>query len=343
MSDRDHHHDGDADVIPPISPRTRRLGAREALIAIAVCAVVLVLAQGPSIERTGERMDPGPIRSGVLAVGRPAAWLGNRLPLADVVHDLTAGLSPDDDLSSAEGGFTGAATASSDEVQPVLPEAFAPEDFGERPAPERGLRTLLVTGDSMAQPLDTVLARRLADADATQVIRDVHVGTGISKTDLLDWGKLSARQTGQHTPEAVVVFIGANEGFAIDGIECCGPEWAAAYATRARTMMNTYRRDGDTIVYWLTLPLPRDGDRQEIARTVNAAVRAAASAYRAHVRVLDMTALFTPDGEYRDDMLVDGRQELVREADGIHLNETGSELAADEVLRAVAQDFKDVE
>ena len=27
-------------------------------------------------------------------------------------------------------------------------------------------------------------------------------------------------------------------------VECCGPDWAALYATRVRTMMDTYRRDG---------------------------------------------------------------------------------------------------
>ncbi|MEJ7893626.1 MAG: GDSL-type esterase/lipase family protein [Solirubrobacteraceae bacterium] len=327
------------ELIAPISPRTRRRGAREALIAIAVAAVVLVVAQGPSIERTGERLDPGPIRTGVLAVGRPAAWLGERLPVADAVHELTAGLSPDADLTTAPGGFD-ATIAGADRVQPVTADAFTPADLGGRPAPARGLRTLLVTGDSMAQPLDTVLARRLSGADATQVVRDVHVGTGISKSELLDWGKLSVRQTAEQTPDAVVVFIGANEGFAIDGVDCCGADWAAAYATRARTMMNTYRRDGDAVVYWLTLPLPRDKDRQEIARSVNAAVRAAATAYRSQVRVLDMTTLFTPGGEYRDDMSVEGSLQLVRDADGIHLNETGAELAADTVLEAVAQDFQ---
>jgi hypothetical protein len=106
--------------------------------------------------------------------------------------------------------------------------------------------------------------------------------------------------------------------------------------------MNTYRRDGTARVYWLTLPLPRDKDRQAVARVVNAAVRAAAAAYRAQVRVLDMTALFTPDGRFRESMEVDGRTQLVRQADGIHLNETGSELAADAVQRAIGADFKDV-
>lgn len=330
------------DVIPPISPRTRRRGAREGMLAIAVCAIVLVIAQGPSIERSGERMDAGPLRTTVLAVGRPAAWLGERLPVAGVVADLTAFLSPDEDLTAAAGGFDSAA-ADSDRVAPVTADAFAPEDLGQEREADRGLRTLLVTGDSMSQPLDTVLARRLSGTDGTQVIRDPHLGTGISKEALVDWGKLSVRQTSQETPDAVVMFIGANEGFALDGIECCGADWAAAYATRVRTMMNTYRRDGDTLIYWLTLPLARDDRRNEIITVVNAAVRAAAAAYRAQVRILDMTELFTPDGRYRDDMEVDGSQELVRDPDGIHLSETGAELAADAVLDAIAEDFASVD
>lgn len=328
------------DVIPPISPRTRRRGAREALVVIAVAASVLLLAQGPSIKRTGQRLDPGPIRSVVLAVGRPAAAVAGRLPFADAAHDLTAGLSPDGDLTGTENGF--AATKNVQGVAPVTPDAFGPTDLGPAKAPDRGLRKLLVTGDSLSQPLDSVLARRLSGGQATQVIREPHIGTGLSKTDLLDWGRLSVRQMGQDKPDAVVVFIGANEGFPIDGIPCCSARYAAAYATRARTMMNTYRRQGTGRVYWLTLPLPRDKDRQRVARAVNAAVRAAATAYRAQVRVLDMTSLFTPGGRYRDDMAVGGRETLVREADGIHLNEAGSEVAAGVVQRALAADFKDV-
>jgi hypothetical protein len=108
-------------------------------------------------------------------------------------------------------------------------------------------------------------------------------------------------------------------------------------------MMNTYRRDGDAIIYWLSLPLPRDKDLATIVRVVNAAVRAAATPYRRDVRILDMTTLFTPDGKYRDEMEVDGKEQLVRDADGIHLNDRGAELAADEVLRAVAQDFEGVD
>jgi hypothetical protein len=125
-------------------------------------------------------------------------------------------------------------------------------------------------------------------------------------------------------------------------VKCCGAPWAAVYATRARTMMDTYRRDGEARVYWLTLPLPRDRQRQEVARAVNAAIRVAAAPYRAQVRVLDMATIFTPGGRYRDDMPVGGDVRLVREADGIHLNEAGAEVAADEVLRAAGRDFEDL-
>src|SRR5689334_3295874 len=101
-------------IVPPISPRTRRRGAREALIVVLVAAVVLVLCQGPSIRNSGERMDAGPVRTGVLAVGRPAAWLAERLPLVGAAHTLTAWLSPDTNLANARGGFGSVSATTAD-------------------------------------------------------------------------------------------------------------------------------------------------------------------------------------------------------------------------------------
>jgi hypothetical protein len=337
----------ETDIVPPFDPRTRRRGARDALLCIGVCALVLVVCEGASVRRDGERMDPGPIRTAVLAVGRPLGWIADRLPFSGAAHDATAWLSPDQNLSDEGGGFAiVAAHTAAPGVAPVTPAAFPPGALGGPPAARRALRTLLVTGDSMSMPLDAILARRFQDGRAIQVDRDPHVGTGISKSDLLDWGKLSVKQVATDRPDAVVVFIGANEGFPMRGADhrldqCCGAQWAATYATRVREMMNTYRHDGLARVYWLLLPMPRDPRRMIIARAVNAAVRAAAAPYEAQVRVLDMSAIFTPGGRYRAAMPVGGEDKLVREPDGIHLNETGSELAADAVLRAMASDFSD--
>jgi hypothetical protein len=141
------------------------------------------------------------------------------------------------------------------------------------------------------------------------------------------------------------MFIGANEGFPLPAgpgkkdVECCGPEWAALYATRVRTMMNTYRRDGAARIYWLTVMTPRDGDRAEISRNVNAGIFAAAAPYRSQVRVLDTVPIFTPGGKFRSSMEVDGEDTIVRDSDGIHLNDTGAKLAADAVMAAIDRDF----
>jgi hypothetical protein len=104
-------------------------------------------------------------------------------------------------------------------------------------------------------------------------------------------------------------------------------------------MMNVYRRSGAARVYWLLLPQPRDAARARITRAVNAAITVAAQPYRAQVRVLDMGAIFTPGGRYRAAMSVRGRETIVREPDGVHLNDAGARIAADAVLRAVDRDF----
>jgi hypothetical protein len=326
-------------------PTGRRLRARDAIVCVFVAVVLLALMEGASIRRSGERMEPGLERTAVLAVGRPAGWLADRLPLADGVHRATAWLSPDERLSGGPGAFqtppAGAARAGA--AAPITEEAFDRAALGEPPERLAKLGTLLVTGDSLAQPLDVELARRLA-AQGVDTIRDAHLGTGISKSDLVDWGQLSALQVHERRPDAVVMFLGANEGFPLPGaagrqVQCCGPAWAAQYATRARRMMETYRRRGAARVYWLTLPLPRDPPRQRIARSVNAAIAVAAQPFRAQVRVLDMAGLFTPGGRYRAAMPVGGRTTIVRRPDGIHLNDAGSRLAAGAVIARLRDDF----
>ena len=148
--------------------------------------------------------------------------------------------------------------------------------------------------------------------------------------------QLSAAQVEKHHPQAVVVFIGANEGYPMPGpngkdIPCCSPEWAAVYANRVRQVIDTYRQDGRAKVYWLTVPLPRDPARQRIASVVNQSVVV--------VRIIDTDEYFSPDDRYSDSITVDGNDQIVRESDGIHLNDAGSSLLADRLLDRIDLDF----
>jgi len=335
-----------ADDNVPKAPRGRRLRARDAVTVVLLTTVLLLLFAGNAVESAGEQMDRGVERSLVLAVGKPAGWVAEKLPFEDAADAALAVLSPDDELQGQ--GFdaqTDEGAAPRREVAPITREQFDPVELGARPKPPRELKTLLVTGDSLSMPLDAELAKRLTD-DGVKVERDPHVGTGISKTGVVDWAKLSTTHVRDLRPEAIVVFIGANEGFPLPRpgggrVECCGPDWAVVYAGRARRMMNTYRQGGQARVYWLSVPLPRDRVRREVQRSVNAAFEVAAQPWRAHVRLIDLVSVFTPNGRYRDAMEVDGRSQIVREPDGNHLNRRGAEVAADVVLEAVRRDFGD--
>src|SRR4051812_47922009 len=324
----------------------RRFSARDAVLAVGVCALLLLLFSGGSVKRAGAEMSPGVSKSIVEALGKPSSTVADALPFATLGHTLTGWLSPEEDLGSSGSGFvsTGATGGASTgtQVPPVTPEAFDPASVGAAPPPKKPLHTLLVTGDSLSQPLDQELARRLAGS--VKVVRDPHVGTGISKSIIVDWGKLSVAQVKKDKPDAVVVFIGANEGFPMKDatgkdVQCCGVSYAAIYASRVRQMMNTYRQAGAARVYWLTLPTPRDPARQKIARTVNAAISVAAQPWRSQVRIFDTVPIFTPGAKYRDAMEVDGQEKIVRESDGIHLNPTGSALLAEKLLPVIDRDF----
>jgi hypothetical protein len=328
-------------------PTAPRISARGSLVCVGVAVLLLLLIEGASIRRSGERMDPGLERTVVRAVGAPAGWLADRLPLGDAIDGVTAWLSPDEKLTGPGAFETPAAAGTPSRAgaaAAITPDAFDPAALGQKPVPLEQLGTLLVTGDSMSQPLDVELARGLAES-GVRTIRDAHLGSGISKTSVVDWGRLSSQQVRERKPDAVVVFLGANEGFPIAGaggrlVPCCGPAWAALYATRARTMMDTYRRSGAARVYWLTLPLPRDAARLKIVQSVNAAVAVAAQPYRAQVRVVDMAQVFTPGGRFRAAMAIAGKDTVVRESDGVHLNETGAKLAAGLVESRLKSDFE---
>lgn len=322
----------------------RTYSARDAVGAIAAVGVLLVLFSGGSIREAAAQIDPGIGRDIVKAVGGPTEWVADRLPLADAQHQLTGGLSPDQELSG--GGFdaTAGTQADGDAAIPVVTaDAFDPAAIGAPAPAKEELGTLLVTGDSLSTPLDSDLARRLAP-DGVEVIRDPHLGTGISNSALTDWGQLSTGQVARDQPDAVVVFIGANEGYGMPGpdgkdVECCGADYAAVYANRVRQVMNTYRQAGAAKVYWLTVMTPRDDDAAKVSKVVNAAIRVAAEPWQSQVRIVDTIPTFTPGERYTDAIDVGGSETILRESDGIHLNDAGSEIAADLVLDRIDDDF----
>jgi hypothetical protein len=232
--------------------------------------------------------------------------------------------------------------ARGEQFPPVTAAWFDPASIGA-PAPRpRVLRNLLVTGDSMGMPLNNELYLALHE-HGVHVYSDLQYGGGISKEFVFDWPSEAVTATHEYRPDATVVFIGANEGFPLRAaggrkVTCCGTQWAAAYANRARAMTATYRRGGAGRVYWIAVPALRDVRRTAIGRVINQAVAVALEPWRRQVRQLDAGAIFTPNG-YRDSMPVDGVDTVVRKPDGMHLNEAGAQVLAKAIGAQLLADF----
>ena len=311
----------------------RRFTAWDAVKAVTLTTLLLLIFAGGSVRKAADELDPGLGRDIIKAIGGPAGWISDGLPFADTRRDLTSWLSPDEQLSGngfEAGGVTPGGAA------PVTPPP---------PSTPQPLDRLLVTGDSLSTPLDIEIARKLADQGAgVQVTRDPHLATGISNSSLVDWGQLSSTQAANDDPDAAVLFIGANEGYPMPGpnsaqVSCCGPQWESIFQSRVGQMMDNYLKGGVERIYWLTLPTQRDPARKPIADAVNQTIEAAAAQRGPAVRVVDLRPTFTPGDKYRDAIDIDGKQTIVRQSDGIHLNEDGASLAADLVLQAVDRDF----
>src|SRR3954447_21917093 len=311
----------------------RRFTGWDAVKAVPLTTFLLLIFAGGSVRKAADELKPGLGRDIVKAIGGPAGWISDQLPLADTRRDLTSWLSPNEELSGQ--GFQAGGTSPGKSASVLPPVATTPQP----------LDRLLITGDSLSTPLDIEIARKFADQGAgVQVTRDPHLATGISNTGLVDWSKLSTTQADNDDPDAVVLFIGANEGYSMPGpngrqVNCCGPAWEAVFSSRVGQVMDNYLRGSVQRIYWLTVPTQRDPARKPIADDVNQAIREEAAKRGGAVRVVDLTPTFTPGDSYRDSIDIDGNQTIVRQPDGIHLNEDGASVAANLVLQAVHKDF----
>ena len=195
----------------------------------------------------------------------------------------------------------------------------------KRPAEAAGLPALLITGDSLIQGVDAFLSDRLQTA--FDVTSDTRPGTGLVKPTATDWPALARSQAARLKPAVTVLSLGINDGVPIAGMECCSPAWSAAYASRARSLMQTYTRGSRGRMLWLTLPLPRDPRFAVISRAVNVGIRQAAAGQES-VTLIDLAELLTPGDRYRDAIPIDGKSVRVRAADGIHLSVAGARYVA---------------
>lgn len=205
------------------------------------------------------------------------------------------------------------------------------------------LPPVLATGDSTMQGIDSYLSDELAGDAALR--SDVQLGSAISRGSF--WAKHAATQTRRLRQRVSVMSVGAAfDGFPLAPpaggarVECCDEPWVALYGARVRAVMRTYLRGGRARVFWLTPPLPRDPVRLKITTAISTAIERAAAGL-AGVTVIRVDRLFAPAGSYTEVIRHRGRDVRVRDADGVHLNISGTailaQLLAPEIRRAIRE------
>lgn len=195
-----------------------------------------------------------------------------------------------------------------------------------RTAPRRSKPTLLLTGDSMIQGIDSFVADRLRSR--YRVVSDTRPGSGVSKPGDFDWRRHARRQVRRHGPAVTMVFLGANDRFAMplpSGGEsaCCTREWVGEYLRRIRTMARAWARDGRGRILWATIPPPRDVRYATAIGAVNAAIVELARR-EPEVELVRLDRTFSASGRYVERIEGVG----VRDADGLHLSVAGERIAA---------------
>src|SRR6476661_8073083 len=229
-----HHGIGD-----PGDP-SLTMPAGRVFLVVLVALLTAAIFNADAMVRAGEGMKLGTTRDITLSVARPLADVTGFLQLNEPRRGFDAAFGQESKTASGTELETGSAAIlkrkAKQEAKPVW----------RQPAPGKPL-DLLVTGDSEAD----LVGLKMADLDTDDLL-DVETvarnGTALTNPGFFNWELNAQQEMSSRDPDAVVMLIGANDGFnvTVDGeLFAPGtPEWETEFARRAAVVMKTLSGDG---------------------------------------------------------------------------------------------------
>ncbi len=295
---------------------TRRTVAIEMLRPVAAVSRALGLSHvvGGANRAIGRTGNTG---TGVLRVEGPPAHRRNVLPPSTRTTAPSTTVPP---ISSASTVPAPVATT------PVTaPDGLAPLAVPSQSAPLR----LLVLGDSLGIDFGQPLVNDLAATDVVSAVLDGHIDTGLARSDYFDWQSELQRDITKYQPQAIVVFIGANDpqNF-VDGSTSLAygtPAWNAAYAKRVNALMTAATASGARVM-WIGMPPMADPSLNAKMENLNGIDSGQAAAHPGVTFFASWSVLSNPQGHYSA-FLPDtsGNEVQVRAPDGTHIAVPGAQ------------------
>jgi hypothetical protein len=316
------------------------------LLALVTCLLVWVLVAAPGLEASARASDVGARRSVSLAVLTPIARVASFLGLDRLRSGVDAtlgraegsnGISPGDDLINL--GDEPRTPGPGSSTSPPTTGSQRDRWTVHAPTAADPIRVLTV-GDSLGIDLALGMTRLLESRTGFRSTYDARISTGLARSDYFDWVAQIQRDVRQARPDVVVVMFGANDDqpfWSGSGFLPYGrPGWKPAYRGRVGQVMDLIRNQ-DIPVVWVGLPPMRAERSFNAARFLNT-VYASAASKRGGVTFVDPWNLFlNGKGRYAAYLPdASGREQLVRQADGIHLTPAGYDRLANFVFQRMA-------
>jgi uncharacterized protein len=320
--------------MPPRFRTDLTMPAGRVLGVIVIALLVAALFNSEAIVRAGESMQGGPTRDIVLSVARPLDDMAGTVGLHLPREGLDLAFGQEDKTAEGTELEEGSTAILRPNKRKTERQSFA------QPTPEDPVE-VLVTGDSQAEFIGQLLTDALPEDlfDVEVVPRN---STGLTNPEFFNWEINAEQEIAARSPDAVVMVIGGNDGFnVLVGDQLYGwrdQEWEVEYARRAAVVMRALGSAGERPVYWLPPPTARDSGQNAIYATQNRAVDDAAAAVPG-ARYVDIFNTIN-DGEYSDELTIDGKRVLARQPDGIHFTREGAVVPARLILRSMARDYR---
>jgi len=223
-------------------------------------------------------------------------------------------------------------------VLALLGAAVAHAENGK--APPLKPYTVAVVGDSQADGIWGAVYRATFQEAGVKVLREAINSSGFTS---MTWIPQLQAVIAKQPVHAVIMFIGTNDRqWVVAGPRTRHPygtkEWNDAYLERVDAFM-AYTQAKELKTIWVGLPVMRKADLAETAKRLNDLFEAKAKMYGVlYVPSWRMTV--DEKGEYAAYKAgADGRKQLIRANDGIHLTDRGYDLIAGEILKHLRPDI----
>ena len=220
------------------------------------------------------------------------------------------------------------------------PARSATDTLSPFPAPTAAdpLRVLTV-GDSLGVDFGGPFAEDLAATGVVAAEVDAQVDTGLARPDYFDWPAELQADVAKYHPQAVVVFLGANDpqNMVVGGqaLTFGTPAWDQAYAERVGQFMSEATAAGARVM-WVGMPPMADPGRNAAMARVDDLYQQQAAVHPGVTYLSSWTVLGDAQGNFAEYLpAASGAPVDVREPDGTHISPAGAERLSQSVITAM--------